>query len=152
MPRPRERRTGSRWWVGYRLRGNGRYRRHGFHRNHHTLFRRDGHRGYRMNRSGWNWPGWRKRGGRCRNRVIMTRRQGRIRRRLRNGSPAGRFLRLLRHESHTGNVRRACLGPSSDAMITVTGVTMRVVNIITEDTFPVPWAVLTALRGVFLAR
>ena len=29
---------------------------------------------------------------------------------------------------------------------------MRVVNIIAEDAFPVPWAGLSALWGVFLAR
>ena len=82
----------------------------------------------------------------------MRRSKGRIRRMLRHESLTGRFLRLLRHESRTGDVCVAGPGPSPYAMVTVTRVTVREINIITKWAKPVPWAGLATLGGVFLAR
>ena len=83
---------------------------------------------------------------------MRSRSKGRIRMMLRHESITGRFLRLLRHESRTGDVCPAVPRPSPYAMITVTLVTGRKVNIITKWAKPVPWAGLAALGGAFLAR
>ena len=86
----------------------------------------------------------------CHNLYRLCRR-GRLRRsRVSRSRSRGSLLRALRHKSRTCDVCAAGTGPSPDAMITVTLVTIRKVYIVTKCTNPVTWVGCPPLWRVVL--